>query len=212
MTSPDPYNHPLPPQAKKRGNALGMAILIGVIMLMCCGVITVLGAMIGDDESDEGLRAVSTPNATATHAAPAGSKAAVKAVPVPTATSAKPSPSPKATKMTYAKLSAREWRKVAKDPDAYTGKRYVVHGIVSQFDSATGTSTFRADVDAVPHEYSYEYPTNTLLTTRAADLSDLVEGDRFRAEVEVVGGYTYETQIGGTTTVPEVMVDKVTRK
>jgi len=201
------------PRPTKRGNALGVAILIACAVLVVCTCFGVIGAMAGDDESDEGRRAVSTPNATATYATPTTAPAAKSSArPAATKTSAAPKAKPSPTKLTYAKLSAREWRKVAKDPDAYNGKRYVVYGMVTQFDSATGTSTFRADVDAKPHEYSYEYPTNTLLTTRAADLSDLVEGDSFRAEVEVVGGYTYETQIGGTTTVPEVMVDKITRR
>ncbi len=37
-------------------------------------------------------------------------------------------------------------RKVVKDPDSYASNRYIVYGEISQFDAATGTDTFLADV------------------------------------------------------------------
>jgi hypothetical protein len=87
MTSPDPYNRPLP-KPEKKSNALGVAILLACAIVVICSCLAVVGAMAGDDESDEGLRAVSTPNATATHAAPVSKAPAPKAKTAP----AKPKP------------------------------------------------------------------------------------------------------------------------
>lgn len=109
----------------------------------------------------------------------------------------------------YAKLTAREWKKLAKDPDAYAGKAYIVYGVVTQFDAATGADTFRADVDGVRHADQFDYDTNTILSNVKGDVSDLVEDDMFQASVIVVGSYSYETSLGGETTVPQLSVMKI---
>jgi len=121
------------------------------------------------------------------------------------ATSATPKPKP----VTYEKITAREWKKLAKNPDAYAGKAYIVYGVITQFDSATGDDTFRADVDGVRHSDRYDYETNTILTNISGDVSDLVEDDLFQANVIVVGSYSYETTLGGDMTVPMLNVMKI---
>jgi hypothetical protein len=58
--------------------------------------------------------------------------------------------------------------KIAKDPEAHKGETIIVYGQVRQFDSATGTDSFRASVDGVVHKPSYgyvDYETNTVLTS-----------------------------------------------
>ncbi|MFD5703495.1 hypothetical protein [Streptomyces lasiicapitis] len=110
----------------------------------------------------------------------------------------------------YENLTAREWALIAKDPDAHTGERYVVYGVVTQSDSATGTEILRANVDGIRHVDAYEYPTNTVLTGDASAFAKIVEDDSFTAKVEVSGSLTYETQIGGETTAPELQVDSIT--
>lgn len=89
----------------------------------------------------------------------------------------------------------------------------VVYGKVTQFDAATGLDGFRANVDGVNHPIKYgyaDYETNTVFTTDSrAKLADLVEDDTFRAEVTVRGSYSYNTQIGGSTTVPQLMVTQI---
>jgi hypothetical protein len=118
-------------------------------------------------------------------------------------------PSPKPAPVVYKKLTARQWAKIAKSPDAHTGEAYIVYGHVTQFDAATGDDQFRADVDGVKHavEYGYvDYPTNTLMTNISGDLSDLVQDDLFTAKVMVLGSFSYDTQIGGETTVPQLSV------
>jgi len=113
------------------------------------------------------------------------------------------------SKPTYRTLSPREWKLVAKNPDAYVGRTYVVYGVVTQFDAATGDDTFRADVGPRNMAEVWDYETNTLLTGDAERLRDVVEDDEFRAEVTVLGSFSYDTQIGGNTTVPLLRIDRI---
>jgi hypothetical protein len=64
--------------------------------------------------------------------------------------------------------------------------------------------TFLANVCATNEEYAFDYDTNTMLTGDTELLSDLVEDDEFRANVVVDGSHSYDTQIGGHTTVPQL--------
>ncbi|WP_327696241.1 hypothetical protein [Streptomyces sp. NBC_00459] len=123
----------------------------------------------------------------------------------PTSTQASP-PSPTAT---YDQLTARKWALIAKNPDAHVGERYVVYGVVTQADAATGPEVLRADVDGVRHANAYQYPTNTVLKGDASAFAQIVTGDSFRAKVEVSGSITYDTQIGGATTAPQLQVDSI---
>jgi hypothetical protein len=109
-------------------------------------------------------------------------------------------------------ISARDWALIAKDPDAHAGERVVVYGQVTQFDSATGASTFRANVDGAAHKVSYgyaDYKTNTMLTGPDDQLKDIVDGDLFRAEVTVAGALSYDTTMGGSTTVPKLEITAI---
>ncbi len=114
----------------------------------------------------------------------------------------------------YRTLTAHGWAQIAKDPDAHAGETYIVYGEVTQFDAATGQSAFRADAGGVrqyPDDIGYvSYPTNTVLDGDAGTLSPVVENDLFTAKVEVTGSLSYDTQIGGSTTVPELQVDSIT--
>jgi cell division septation protein DedD len=195
-----------PAARPRRRNALGVAIIVGAVMLLACIFLTCVGIVTGDS-NDRGQR----PTTTTTTPAPAPAARAAK---VASDATPKPLPAPKVVTpkvVTYVKLTAREWKRVAKNPDAYQGRTYVVHGVVTQFDAATGPQTFRASVDGVRHSGAYEYETNVVINQRKADLDDLVQGDEFTASIEVMGGLTYDTAIGGSTTVPELVVDKIKR-
>lgn len=109
-------------------------------------------------------------------------------------------------------ITARDWALIAKDPASHAGKRIVVYGQVTQFDAATGTSSFRANVDGVVHEVRYgyaDYETNTYLNGTSDVLKDLVNDDLFRAEATVTGAYTYQTTMGGQITVPQLEVTAI---
>jgi hypothetical protein len=109
-------------------------------------------------------------------------------------------------------ISARDWALIAKDPSSHTGERIIVYGQVKQFDAATGTSAFRANVDGVAHKVRYgyaDYETNTYVSGTADLLKDLVNDDLFRAEATVSGAYSYETTMGGQITVPKLEVTAI---
>jgi hypothetical protein len=111
-------------------------------------------------------------------------------------------------------VTGRQWLQVTKDPDAAKGQCITVYGEVTQFDSVTGDSVFRAQAGGakVAPEFGFvNYPTNALFDGSASQLSTLVQGDLFTAQVTVAGSQSYDTQIGGRTTVPVFRVDSVSR-
>ena len=104
---------------------------------------------------------------------------------------------------TYQSVSPREFALMAKNPDSWAGRKIVVHGVITQFDAATGASAFRADTGPTPTTDRYDYDQNTLITAHDAGIAaNFVEKDIVTMYVEVQGAYTYDTQIGGSTTVP----------
>lgn len=121
-----------------------------------------------------------------------------------------PESTPKPKPVTYAKLSDRSWAKVTKSPDKYLGKTYVLWACITQFDAATGTDSFRADASNKRREYWYE-GVNTMFTGTAAQLEDVVTDDIVLMNVKSLGSFSYDTQIGGNTTVPHFEVEKITR-
>jgi hypothetical protein len=97
---------------------------------------------------------------------------------------------------------------MAKDPDNWVGRRIIVYGVVTQFDAATGPSTFRADTGPTPEENPYDFDQNTFVTAHDSQMvSDIVEKDTVTMYAEVRGAITYDTQIGGSTTVPSLLVN-----
>jgi hypothetical protein len=161
--------HARPAGAKRRGPLIA-ASATGVVGLL-------LGVGIG--ASGTSGTPAAGPTVTVTRTANATTAASAKA-----STSTAPvKPVSKAAATKYATLTSRRWKLLAKDPDAHTGERYIVYGSVTQFDSATGTEGFRADVDGVRRAESYEYDTNTILSGDAAVLASVVEKDTFEAWV-----------------------------
>ncbi len=122
---------------------------------------------------------------------------------------AQPAPS---AKKNHRSLSSHTFKLLAKDPDAYIGDTYVIYGEITQFDAATGTEAFRANTGPKKLRISYgyvDYTQNSILGGSVSKLSKLVEGDCFSAKVTVLGSYSYDTQLGGNTTVPMFQVDSI---
>lgn len=199
-----------PPTAHRglRGLPVWFAGAIAVAVVLVGGV-AVINAVAGDTAKPTASTATPaakpTPSAAPPTTAPSTTAAPTTAAPSPTKTT----PPPKPTPVKYLTLSERQWKLIAKNPDSYIGKAYIVYGVVTQFDAATGTDTFRADVGHKKMPDEYDYRTNTLLTGSESGLKNLVEGDVFRGKVRVVGSFSYETQIGGETTVPLLRVDSI---
>jgi len=109
-------------------------------------------------------------------------------------------------------VSKRTLALVFKDPDSQQGKIFKVWGEITQFDAATGTDSFLADAAHTnTTSYGYFEGENALFTGSEAALSKFVEDDLFVATVEVTGSLSYDTQLGGNTTVPQFQVLKISR-
>lgn len=110
----------------------------------------------------------------------------------------------------YEVLSERDFALLVKDPDSAEGRKVVLFGVVTQFDAATGTRQFRADTGPAQLESTYAYSQNTAVEARdSALVADVVEDDVVKMYVEVTGSVSYDTQIGGRTTVPGVLVNMI---
>jgi hypothetical protein len=214
------YVAPQPPKPKHKKGLGRVAfavygVLVGVVLANAFGA--------GDDTSTVASSDPKpAPTVTVTVAPPPKPAAKPKATPKKTE-APKPKAKPKATKKAapkvekpkgrwYKPLSPRQWQLIAKDPDAHMGEAYTVYGVITQFDSATGTDTFRADVDATHHTDDFDYSldgVNTILTGYESDFDNFVQDDEFKAKVTILGSLSYETQIGGETNVPQLMVDDI---
>ncbi|MGB2571886.1 hypothetical protein ACPFP2_26060 [Micromonospora citrea] len=223
-TTPPPADQPAAPShaepavtsapASKVSNVKAWAVGgVALIIALCCGGIALGAVTAGDDEPSatasgptaspsSAAPTTASPNATTPNATPSTAQPTTA---VPTTTLPAPKPKPPS----YKALTERQWKLVAKNPDAYLGKTYVVYGRVTQFDAATGTDTFRANVAHRRMAEKYDYETNTLLNGDETQLENLVDDDIFRANVTVLGSFSYDTQIGGETTVPLLKVDSI---
>ena len=110
-------------------------------------------------------------------------------------------------------MTKRELAQVVKKPDSNVGRNLIIYARVTQFDSATGPCTFRANVSHA-HVGKYDYERNSIFN--AGDgllncdvLDDVVQDDIIQVTAEVSGSLSYDTQIGGSTTVPEFQVVKL---
>jgi hypothetical protein len=104
----------------------------------------------------------------------------------------------------------RQWAQVVKDPDDHTGEYYRIYGQIWQFDAATGTDTFLAyTANRNTMSYGYFEGADAMLTGSKKLFKPFVEDDVFVATVQVEGSYSYDTQIGGNTTVPLLKVHRI---
>jgi hypothetical protein len=101
-----------------------------------------------------------------------------------------------------------------KNPDAFTGQYFTMVTEISQYDAATGTCAFRGYWDNDSHEYNYEYAGDNALfesgdgVSACPVLTGIDQNDVVRVWVRSEGSYSYDTQIGGSTTVPKFEVVK----
>ena len=121
-----------------------------------------------------------------------------------------PSPTPEPTPVVYTELSPRDWQLLVKAPDDYTGNGYLLWGCITQFDAATGESSFRAQGAAMNTEYWFSDGANTMFNGDAEALAQFVADDVISMKVISEGSYSYDTQAGGNTTVPMFRVTEIT--
>lgn len=109
----------------------------------------------------------------------------------------------------FDEIGARDYALFVKDPDSHVGEQIVIYGHITQFDSATGTDTFRADTAHAQQDDWYDYDVNTIITGSEVLLSEIVQDDIVKMWVTGLGSLTYDTSIGGSATVPLFLVHQI---
>ncbi|WP_156516077.1 MULTISPECIES: hypothetical protein [unclassified Rhodococcus (in: high G+C Gram-positive bacteria)] len=103
-------------------------------------------------------------------------------------------------RQTYAAIGEREYAVLARNPDAEKGKRFVLYGYITQFDSVTGSSMFRANTSAVGGTQWYDFDLNTIVNFDPTVGRDVVDKDIVTLYAEIMGSQTYTTTLGGNET------------
>lgn len=112
-------------------------------------------------------------------------------------------------------LSAREFARIVKDPDAAKGKLLTLYGRVIQFDTSTGPETFLcyssgARIEKTEKPEILQFSENRACVKGSRELlEDVVKGDFFEAGVVVAGVYSYTTNGGGTLSCPRFVVGRI---
>ncbi len=176
-------------------------LVIGIVAVAVVVLIVIIVAVVGGGKKDT----APSPSTSAAQTTPPQSSSPA----APEATDAPEVPAA----VTYAPVSAREWSKIAKNPDGSKGKGIIVYCHIFQFDSRTGTDSFLADcANANKTESGYwSGGDNTNVRGTAAMFSDLVEDDVIRLNATVNGAYNYDTAAGGTNAAVDLGAGKVKR-
>ena len=99
-----------------------------------------------------------------------------------------------------------------RSPDVYVGNAYQIWACIWQFDAATGDNAFLGQASYHKVEYWFSDGENAAFVGDAVQLSEFVEDHVVVMNVVVLGSYSYDTQVGGNTTVPQFQINKITRK
>src|SRR5699024_2068465 len=97
-------------------------------------------------------------------------------------------------------------------PDDHIGRQVVVHGQITQLDAATGKCFVRVSISYTPQDDWYEYEHNSVGFAGDGEsdcpvLDPFVADDEVTLWVTIGGSLSYDTQIGGSTTVPAYLID-----
>jgi hypothetical protein len=210
-----PEANPWPPdyddQCHRRGKRSPVlaASVAGLIAVLVLAVGILLGLQLSQPDPEKPLATSPPPSVTAS--TPGGT--VPTAEPAAAAREAERTRAHEAARLdrsTYKSVSPREFALMVKNPDAWAARKIVVYGVITQFDAATGTTAFRADTGPAPVMDPYDYDQNTFITAHHSGMvANIVENDIVTMFVEVQGAYTYDTQIGGSTTVPSLLVNMI---
>lgn len=112
---------------------------------------------------------------------------------------------------TFSEIDDRKLAQVVKSPDEHQGEKLIIHGEVRQLDSVTGECSMLADIGSTYQPDVYDYRTNSAqydVSDSCSNFDPLVEKDNVKLWVVVAGSKSYDTQVGGNTTVPAFAVYK----
>ncbi|MFD5812376.1 DUF2510 domain-containing protein [Rhodococcus aetherivorans] len=216
FSTPAPPPRRPQPTAKEERN--GKLLAAGFGLLIVLGL--VVAAVVSGSHSDQDDAAtVAAPSPTSRTAATSTTRSAAQiqaseqaaaASASRAAAAAEAAEAERTNPASYEQVSTRDFALIARDPSAARGRKLVLYGYVSQFDSATGTNQFRASVDSQPLGSWYEYDHNVVI--KAGDrglVANVVEDDLITLWVEVDEPLTYDTTLGGSTTVPSFRLNMI---
>ncbi|MFC9298467.1 hypothetical protein ACFTWH_07810 [Streptomyces sp. NPDC057011] len=129
-----------------------------------------------------------------------------------------PKPKPSCTETgEYKKVSDREFKQMVRNTTAHLMGCFTLYGEIVQADSATGTTSVRANTCGEKKQPKYGFladcDTNSILTelVPTGKLNGVVKGDLFEAKVQVGFDTTYQTTLGGSMTAPTFYVKEIDR-
>lgn len=194
----------------RRGKAV-TGLVLGVVAMVLAVVVTIsFISSIGhsDTDSDTSLPTTGTSSAPAEGGSAPDASAPEAAEPV----SPPPAPEPAVPDLSaFTEIAERDLAVLVKNPDATLGQNFIAYGNITQFDAATGRCGFLASISSAMKEFSYEYEYNSIHSAEepCAILDPIVQGDSVKLWLTSTGSYSYDTQIGGNTTVPSFEVLQV---
>lgn len=114
----------------------------------------------------------------------------------------------------FEELDERTLAQIVKAPDDHIGRQVIVYGQITQLDAATGKCIVRVSISHAPQDDWYEYQHNTMGFAGDGEsdcpgLDPFVTDDEVKMWVTVGGSLSYDTQIGGSTTVPAYLIDDI---
>ena len=113
---------------------------------------------------------------------------------------------------TYEELDERTLAQIVKAPDDHIGRQVIVYGAITQLDAATGKCFVRISIAEAPQDAWYDYEHNSVGFTGDGEsdcpvLDPFVADDEVKLWITIGGSFSYDTQIGGNTTVPAYLID-----
>lgn len=113
---------------------------------------------------------------------------------------------------TYEELDERTLAQIVKAPDDHIGRQVIVYGAITQLDAATGKCLVRISIADAPQDAWYDYEHNSVGFAGDGEsdcpvLDPFVADDEVKLWITIGGSISYDTQIGGSTTVPAYLID-----
>src|SRR5690349_18564042 len=169
---PDPQSDAVPwptdyddqDHKRTKRSPLLAASIAGVVTVVVLAVGIVLGLQLSRPTQQQPLPGSPSLSAVAT------ATAAITPTQSEPTEQRRPQDTARLDRSTYASLSAREFALMAKNPDSWIGRKIIVYGVVTQFDAATGPTTFRADTGPAPVDSRSDYDQNTLVTAHDSSM------------------------------------------
>jgi len=215
QTQPQVLAPPLAPPKRKKGLAVSAAVLAGLGLVFVSGIfgkillVTSLALAIAALARKQRLKGLSI---ACLCIVPLGFLVAtIASTPSPKSQASGP-----VVATDYKELTERDMARVVKDPAGHKDERIVLYAKVTQFDSATGDCSFRANASPTSVASPSDYKENVLLLGGSSGvpcdaLKDYVKDDQVKVLATSQGEVTYKTAIGASMSAPQFRIDKIER-